>query len=165
VFIVDRALGERTDPAVIESRWSAYLEYLNSVKEHLGPGAAEYAFSEWHSDYAHKMSPHDAWVESISFRENATGPRLQNRSLSGSISLLASYHDGRILFHYDDVSSYQLEAKKVLRSPPRGHGDWLADEVRLTEGSQQMVHEIVFSSGAAWTIVSKDFHYSWVALC
>jgi hypothetical protein len=44
-----------------------------------------------------------------------------------------------------------------------GHRDWLVDEIRLSDRGL-VVHEILFSRGALWTIEAADLRYEWLSL-
>jgi len=44
-----------------------------------------------------------------------------------------------------------------------GHGDWLVDEVHLSERGY-VGHEILFSRGARWRIEAFDLRYEWLSL-
>jgi hypothetical protein len=44
-----------------------------------------------------------------------------------------------------------------------GHGDWLADQVQLSERGH-VVHEILLSRGDLWRIEALDLRYEWLAL-
>ncbi len=41
-----------------------------------------------------------------------------------------------------------------------GHGDWLIDEVRLSE-REFVLHEVEFSHGSRWIIECEDLIYQW----
>jgi hypothetical protein len=75
--------------------------------------------------------------------------------------LLSAYHDRHIELIYDGVRNYSLEASAEFKSPPAckiGHGDWLIDEIRLSEGNL-VLHEIEFSIGSRWVIECENIRY------
>ena len=75
--------------------------------------------------------------------------------------LLAAYHDGLIKLVYKDVQSYNFNTPANSTTGMRnGHGDWLIDEVRLSENGL-VLHEILFSTGVRWLIESADVTYHW----
>jgi hypothetical protein len=148
--------GTRIEIAELPGRFEAYREYLQSIKEHLSPSAFEFAIAGWHYDYRDHRCPHDSWVESLTIHEPASGERLQNRSLSISIRLLGAFHDGHLSLDYADVQTYTLENPRTRA----GHGDWLVDEIRLSEDGF-VLHEVVFSNGSRWLIEAKDISYEW----
>jgi hypothetical protein len=160
-FILDAS--ELRDPIEVSRRLRAYQEYLHSLRGRLAVGAYEYATSDWHTDYSNRMSPHDAWVQSLIIEEPASGERGENRSLKITIELLGSFHDGRIRFTYAEVRAYALSVPAGFEGPPLtgAHGDWKADEVRLSE-HELVLHEIVFSRGAHWQIEALDMKYEWL---
>jgi len=51
---------------------------------------------------------------------------------------------------------YSLEGPKT-RS---GHGDWLFDEIRLSENGF-VLHEVLFSNDSLWLIEAKDISCQW----
>ena len=161
------AISRLNDPHPDEvlSRWKAYEEYIRSIQGRLADDAYEYATSEWHKDYSHRMSPHDGWIERVTIEEPSGGDRCEQRSIRLAIELLGSYHDGRIRFTYPEVKSYRIEAPSEFEWPPYGvgHGDWLADEVGLST-SGLVLHQILFSRGAVWSIEARDLRYEWLPL-
>jgi hypothetical protein len=152
-------------PDEIAARWTAYREYLDSVKARLAPGALSYATSEWHIDQQSHKSPHDGWLESVLVQEPSTGVRKEQRSIEIVIDVLASVQDGKIRFTYSGVRSYAIGAPGEFAMPPLnvGHGDWLADEVRVSDRGL-VLHEILFSRGATWMIEAVDLRYEWLSL-
>jgi hypothetical protein len=77
------------------------------------------------------------------------------------MSLLGAYHDGHIKLVYTKVRSYDLTiGPKREAQAQRGHGDWLIDEIRLSD-RELVLHEILFASGARWLIESEDIEYTW----
>ena len=143
-----------------QSGWSAYRAYLESVKAQLAQSAYEFATASWHYDFADHRSPHDAWLEAVDIVEPACGKRREDRSIEIVARLLAAYHDGRIELRYSDVQTYSL-ASGVTNGA--GHGDWLYDEVRLSERGR-VLHEIEWSHGGLWLIECGDVAYRWVPL-
>src|SRR5882724_8551068 len=109
-FVVDIPRYPELSSEALVARWREYSEYIQSIEGKLPPHAFAYARSPWHSDYAHRMSPHDAWLERMSIEEPASGSRAEQRSIRITIELLGSYHDGRIRFVYPSVKSYTFYA-------------------------------------------------------
>jgi hypothetical protein len=97
--------------------------------------------------------------------EPSTGERSEERSIRITLELLGSYHDGRIRFSYPQVRSYSVMAPSEFEWPPRGvgHGDWLIDEVGLTDDGF-VTHEILFSRGSQWRIEAADLSYEWLPM-
>jgi hypothetical protein len=153
---------ELNDPAAVKAAFDAYYRYLESVRERLPPAAFEFATARWHYDPDDHRSPHDAWVESIHITEPSSGERREQRRIDIQLRLLGSYHDGHLELSYQDVQSYSLEAPLMPAGGDRpvGHGDWLVDEIRLSERGHVM-HEIRFSTGALWAIESLNVQCQW----
>lgn len=142
-------------PELVE-RSNAYLQYLQSIRESLPISAFQFATAEWHYDHNDHRCPHDSWVESLAIKEAASGERGQHRSLSISTCLLGAFHDGRLLLDYADVHMYSLESLKGQA----GHGDWLVDEIRLSENGL-VLHEVQFSNNSRWLIEARDISCEW----
>ncbi|MBK8465753.1 MAG: hypothetical protein IPL32_07975 [Chloracidobacterium sp.] len=143
-----------------QAGYSAYSAYLKSVKHRLPRCAYEFAAALWHYNFEDHRSPHDGWLEEIIIRESAFGERAENRSFEIVVRLFAAYHDGHIEFKYSDVQGYSL-ASDITNG--RGHGDWLYDEVRLSERGW-VLHEIEWSRGGLWLIECIDVAYKWMPL-
>lgn len=148
--------GGVTEISEVLERSKVYREYLRSVKERLPASAFEFATAAWHYDYSDHRSPHDSWVESLTIDEPARGGRLEDRSLRISARRLGAFHDGHLLLDYADVQMYSLKNPKA-RS---GHGDWLFDEIRLSENGF-VLHEVLFSNDSLWLIEAKDISCQW----
>ena len=147
---------------LLKSRFDAYLKYLQSIREKLPSPAYEFAVAEWHYNPEAPQCPHDSWVESVTISEPFSGDCRQYRSIEINLRLLGAYHDGYIDLKYNDVRSYSLETPADFKAPPLnvGHGDWLTDEVRLSERGH-VVHEIEFSRGSRWLIECGNIIYRW----
>jgi hypothetical protein len=157
MFLLDHGSCE---PAELKRRFDEYIRYLASIE--LPPSVRVFVEAPWYHDPADHRCPHDAWVERVSISEPSTGARRERRSLAIDVYLLGAYHDGQIQFHYDGVRSYSLEISPDCTLPPFGvgHGDWIADEIRLSDRGL-VAHEIRFSSGSRWLIEAADIEYSW----
>jgi len=140
--------------------WSNYCAYLESVKNRLPPSAYDFATASWHYDFSDHRAPHDGWVEQLIISEPATGERKEIRALEVIVQLFAAYHDGRIELKYSDVESYSLASGVTNAS---GHGDWLYDEIRLSEEGR-VLHEIEWSNGGLWLIECGNITYCWKPL-
>ena len=126
---------DSNDHSLFKSRFDVYREYLQSIREKLPSPAYEFAVAEWHYNPEDHQCPHDSWVESVTISEPYSGDSRQDRSIEINLRLLGAYHDGYIDLKYSDVRSYSLETPADFKAPPLnvGHGDWLTDEVRLSE--------------------------------
>ena len=145
-------------------RWRAYQAYLRSISNYLPDLTKQFALSEWYWDRSNfDRCPHDAWLESIEVCEPFSGDRKRERTIRIKLRLLASSHRGHILFEYEDVVGYQVGVPFLQMAQNTKHGDWLADEITLASNNQ-LVHEILFSSGAAWKIQCGSISYTYVPL-
>lgn len=162
-FILSSDSQDNSDsPELFKSRFDAYRDYLLSIRERLPSSAYEFATAEWHYDPQASQCPHDAWVNKLIIVEPASGDRQENRSIEILVELLGPYHDGHIHLTYKNVRSYSLETPPEFKLPPLnvGHGDWLTDEIRLSD-RDLVLHEIEFSRGSRWLIEAEDIVYEW----
>jgi len=143
-----------------QSHWSRYCDYLVSVRNQLTPAAYNFASAPWHYDFNDHRAPHDAWVEETVIREAASGERKDHRSLEIVIKLFGAYHDCHFELKYSAVQDYLLACHKQSGS---GHGDWLYDEIRLSDRGY-ILHEIEWSCGSRWLIECGDVSYNWTPL-
>jgi hypothetical protein len=159
-FFADIGWSGDVDPENIKRRLNEYNDYLKSIQESLPPAVYAFATAPWHyGDGARGL--HDSWLESLSISELASGERSQNRAIGIHIRLLGAYHDRHIELIYEGVRNYSLEISpefKSSRTYKSGHGDWLIDEIRLSE-SDLVLHEIEFSSGSRWIIECENIQY------
>jgi hypothetical protein len=140
----------------------SYLAYLDEHAEKMPPGAREFAMADWHYDIGHHQCPHDSWLEAFSINENAGGVRHENSTVDIEASFLGSYHDGHFSLIYRDVASYSLQFNKRSRTKiRRAHGDWMIDEVTVTDANM-LYHEIEFES-ATLMITCAELEYRWMA--
>lgn len=67
--------------------------------------------------------------------EPSSGERSEVRGLEIHVRLFGAYHDGYLNLAYERVRSYSLDTPGQFWLPPYGvgHGDWLVDEVRLSD--------------------------------
>lgn len=146
-------------------RLVAYHAYLDSIRPQLPPNVYDFAIAEWHYNPDFPQSLHDSWVESVSIIESPIRGNQHNRTLDITIRLFGPYHDGHIRIDYKDVYSYSinLPGGTELEIGPYRHGDWLVDEVSLSERNL-VVHEIEFRSGSRWMIESRDITCVWKPL-
>lgn len=141
-----------------QAGWSAYCAYLESVKGHLPQSAYAFAVASWHYNSEDHRSPHDGWLESLIISEPPFGERKEDRSIEIAARMLAAYHDGHIELKYSRVRSYSLVSGSKSEA---GHGDWLFDEIRLSEQGG-VLHEVEWSGGGSWLIECGDVSYTWM---
>ncbi len=163
-FLIDAYEGRSAEEA--EQRFKAYAEYLEKVKGALPKSALSFATAHWHYQFQDRHCPHDGWVEHLRIWESASGDRKQYRQTQIEIRILGAFHDAHLELNYKDVRSYTLSAQpQVDQKAGRGAGlgDWLIDEVRLSENNL-VLHEILFSNRSRWVIEASDFLWEWKPL-
>jgi hypothetical protein len=161
-FLLDAYRSEKAD---FLKHWAAYRDYLESMRARFPPGAFTFATANWHYDATDPRCPHDAWVETLIISEPSSGERSEHRSIAIHLRLLGAYHNGHIEPSYRRVQSYSLETPANaagLGAPLEGsgHGDWLVDEVRLSDLGL-VLHEVLFARGSRWLIECADITYQW----
>jgi hypothetical protein len=146
--------------ADVVAQFKRYRTYLSSVRSTFPPSAFALATSDWYFNFNDHRCPHDAWIESLEFRELGSSDRQEKRELSLKLTLLGAYHDGRIEIYYPRVYAYRLDNSNSFS----GHGDWRYDELRLSERGN-LLHEIEWANGNAfdsWLIEASDMTLQWV---
>jgi hypothetical protein len=140
-----------------------YPAYFESIKDKLPPNARDFAEAGWHYDFKSPKCPHDSWVETVVISEPADGETKDDRGLEIMVKLLGAFHDGLIELRYKGVYAYEMTGNSDESWPKihRPHGDWLIDEIRLSEKGR-VVHEIKFTQ-ATWRIECEDIVYAWIA--
>lgn len=146
------------DPQTAQNQFAAYHQYLEKMRDAFPKNAYDFATAGWHYDFQDSRCPHDAWLESLTIREPAKGERREVRQIDITIHLLGAFQDGFIEMFYPNVSEYFVNTP--ANDLVGNHGDWLIDEVRLSQ-KDQVVHEILFSRGAIVRITSTDIIYRW----
>jgi hypothetical protein len=127
----------------------------------LPAAATSFATAPCHWDTDDHRCPHDAQVDQLTVTEapSSGGPLVRIQ-----VRLLGAYHDGYLVLTYSGVVAYHLAGNTQLgESRGARHGDWLVDEIRLSEGGL-MIHETVFANGGRWTIKCRDFTWTWEPL-
>jgi len=155
-------LSKRNTPEQVEKALSEYAKYLLPVRHNLPLSAYEFASAPWHYDHTDHRCPHDSWLESVTISEPASGAHLEFRHIEISMRLFGAFHDGYLELSYPSVQSYSLSGASGI-SDNAGHGDWLVDEIRLSDRNL-VHHEILFGNGSRWLIESMDVKVSWVHL-
>jgi hypothetical protein len=145
------------DGLEVAEAFTAYADYLRSVKGLMPDSAYEFAAAEWHYDFNDHKCPHDSWVEHLNLKERSAGSRSEIRHLDIEVKLLGAYHDKWLYLSYLDVVSYSFHSGN--KEGDVGHGDWLIDEVRLSE-KRFVIHEVVFDTGAKWIIECGDIRFN-----
>jgi len=139
-----------------------YLRYLNSIQDRLPIHVYSFASDSRNFDFHSRSSLHDAWLDTITINETASGDRNDVRRIAINICLLGPYHDRKIHLHYTGVERYQFDTP-TRHGDPRfnhtGHGDLFTHEVRLGERSL-LIHELEFERGTTVLIECADFRHS-----
>jgi hypothetical protein len=160
-FLIDAYEGWSAEEAV--QRLKVYAEYLEKVKGGLPESAFKFASAPWHYQLQDHHCPHDGWVEHLKIWESASGDRKQHRQTQIEVHLLGAFHDAYLELNYKDVRSYTLSAEsneKQHADQAARHGDWLIDEVRLSEDNL-VLHEILFRNRSRWLIEASDVLWEW----
>lgn len=139
----------------------AYRNYLDSIRDRLPLTAYEFATAPWHFNPDSHRDVHDSWLEDATIGERSSGDRSQYRSIDLTVRLLGPHHDGHIEITYTTVRGYSMIAPLDGSEAGEGHGDWLYDEISLSERGL-LLHEIEWSRGSTWLIESKEFSYRWM---
>lgn len=134
--------------------------YLASISEGLTANVKAFALQDWYYDPNDHRCPHDSWLEQLTVDESAKGERKEKRCIAIRLRLLAPYHDGEILFTYENVRRYDFDALADFKSPPYGvgHGDFLQDEIRLLHDGL-IEHQIAFSRSSTFVIECADIGF------
>ncbi len=137
-----------------------YRRYIESVRESLPEAAYAFAVDSRHVDPAARETLHDAWLDSITIREDASGDRREIRRLAIDISLLGPFHDRRIHLRYRGVHAYRFEALPAegIRFTHTAHGDLLMHEMRVGAAGG-IVHELVFERRGTYLIECDEFSH------
>lgn len=142
--------------------FGAYSEYVESIKDRLPGHVYAFASGSQYFDLSSPSTLHDAWLESLVIRENATGERKQIRRTEIDICLLGAFHDRRIRLHYTEVSGYSMTLRHDegnSRWAHTAHGDLFTHEIRLGNGGF-LIHELLFEEEARIVIEGKDIRHS-----
>ncbi|MCP5522441.1 MAG: hypothetical protein H7A46_12930 [Verrucomicrobiales bacterium] len=155
-------LSAQREPDFLGAAFEHYRAYLAAHAEAFPAGAFALATSDWYFDFRDHRCPHDAWLESLSVNEPASGERNECRATEIRVRLLGAYHDGFIEFRYSRVFRYTMAAPAA----ERGLGDWLYDEFRVSPDGR-VIHEIEwagFGEGpeSRWLIEASDVEFEWI---
>jgi hypothetical protein len=163
-FLIDAYEGWSAAEAV--QRFKLYAEYLEKIKGGLPESAFKFASAPWHYQFQDRHCPHDGWVEHLKIWESASGESREFRQTQIDVRLLGAFHEAHLELNYKDVRSYTLNAQpngKQYGNQNTWHGDWLIDEVRLSENNL-VLHEILFRNRSRWLIEASDFLWEWKPL-
>lgn len=149
-----------TELSVIKKIFADYRQYLLDNKTSFPPDAFDFAFSDWHYNFSDHRCPHDSWVNSLQVLEVVKNSSRKDRELGIRVNLLGAYHDGEIEITYQSIKGYSFNLIPD-DTKWRRHGDWLIDEIYLSEKGW-LVHEIKFWLFGEWRIECEDIKYEWL---
>jgi len=134
-----------------------YLQYLETIKATLPLQVFEFASNENRHNLDSAHSLHDAWLTSLTVKENRRAQRPFKPKPTIEIVLLGPQHDREIVLSYVNVSSYRVEGEpNCFNAADTLHGDVDRHEVRVSEDGL-IVHEIKFSSRSSIIITCDNF--------
>jgi len=134
-----------------------YQHYLETNKDKLPPHAYEFAIDMNRHRLDSPHSLHDAWMTSITIKENRNPVFPFQPQPSIEIALLGQMRDRTILLCYSGIAHYQIEGyENPYNSDDTFQGDISWHEVRLNEEGL-LIHEIHFVSESKIMIVCEDF--------
>ena len=139
-----------------------YARYVESIRDRLPKHVHAFASDPRFFNITSNSSLHDAWLESFTVREAASGQRHEIRRLEIQILLLGPFHDLRTRLHYTDVIGYSAFAPAKPGHPRyehTAHGNLITHEVRLSDNGG-LIHEILFERDATILIECADFRHS-----
>ena len=142
--------------------WTRYSRYVESIRDRLPADVFAFASDSRYFDLSSHSSLHDAWLESLTVREVASGERQEIRGMEIAISLLGPFHDRRIRLHYTGVTRYTFGAPPRYGEPRyehTAHGDLITHEIRLGRDGL-LVHELLFERDATFLIECSDIRHS-----
>ena len=137
-----------------------YQAYLARERARFPSEAFAFAASDWHYDHEDHRGLHDSWLKALTISEEPV-EGISQRATRMTIVLLGPFHDGETTIDYDGVSGYRITSWKksdVAATVTKGHGDWLVDEVLVTEPGT-LTHEIHFSTGTKLEIECRNIRH------
>jgi hypothetical protein len=154
-------------PSAVKQCFDDYKKYLFSMRERFPENAFSFAQADWHYNPEDSRCPHDAWLEAMEIIEEKTSESSSKRNTNIKIKLLGAYHNGIITIFYKQVKYYCLGKFPYkdnddfgLKKAVNFHGDWLVDEIYLSEESL-VIHDIEFANKVRWIIHCEDIEYNW----
>lgn len=142
--------------------FDSYRAYLETIRDRLPESVFTFASSRGHFDFESHSSLHDAWLETLTVSESASGANGEVRKLEVHLCLLGPYHDRRIRLHYTGVSQYSFIVPArydVPRYSHTAHGNLFTHEITL--GHKGLIlHELVFERDATLLIECADIKHS-----
>ncbi|MDB6028954.1 MAG: hypothetical protein JWM68_5177 [Verrucomicrobiales bacterium] len=134
-----------------------YAAYLDSIRNRLPAHVGAFASDSRHFDLSSHSSLHDAWLESLTVSEAATGQRSEIRRLEIHLCLLGPFHDRRIHLRYSGVTRYRFDLS-AQEGEQVAQGDLFTHEIRVNDAGA-LIHEILFQN-ATLLIECRDMRHS-----
>ena len=139
-----------------------YKKYVQSIRGQLPAHIYAFTANINHFNLESHSSLHDAWLESLTVREPATGERNEIRRLEVKMALLGPFHDRRIHLHYTGVTRYSFDCPPRYSHPRyehTTHGDLFTHEIRLGHDGL-FIHELLFERDATFLVECADIRHS-----
>lgn len=134
-----------------------YRQYLEENRDRFPLAVFEFAANVERYSLDSPHSLHDAWLSSISVKENRSKHRPFEPRPSVELVLLGPKHDRDIILTYEGVSHYQIEgSRNPYNWAETFHGDLNSHEVRITEKGE-IIHEIAFVSKSSVLVTCETF--------
>jgi hypothetical protein len=155
---VEHILNSETDGIDFDR----YRVYVESIRTKLPEHVYAFASNPGHFNLDSHSSLHDAWLETLTVLETASGERRQMRQLEIQVCLLGPHHDRRIHLNYTGVTQYSFYMPPKYTEPRyrhTAHGDLLTHEIRLGQ-SGLLIHELLFERGSTLLIECADMRHS-----
>ncbi len=134
------------NPSVEGIHFETYRTHLETIRHRMPAHVYAFAADFQHFDLFSHSTLHDAWLESITIEEIATGTRHEVRRLEIRLRLLGAFHDRHIHLRYEGVTSYS-NAMPARHGDSRyehtSHGDLFTHEV-LVNDAGMLTHELLF---------------------
>ncbi|SFM37402.1 hypothetical protein [Marinobacter zhejiangensis] len=141
----------------MQKDFDSYLEYIEANRSRFSAAVYEFASSITRYDLNSPHSLHDAWLSSLTVKENRNSERPFELDTTIELVLLGPMHDREISLKYVGVQSYRFEGKQnPYNWADTFHGDISGHEVTATDDGS-VVHEIEYVSGSRIVISCKDF--------
>lgn len=152
---LSKAFTRKNERNMYES-FDEYIKSLEKEKENIPVHVYEFATDSSRYDLQSPHSLHDAWLTSLTIRENRHAVRPFEPEPTIEIVLLGQMHDRDIVLKYRQIEWYKMAGfKNQYNWGDTFQGDVGAHEVRL-EG-HFIIHEIEFVSRSSIVVACRDF--------
>jgi len=137
--------------------FDSYIHYLKQNKDGFNESVYTFASSTERHNLESPHSLHDAWLTSITIKENRKRESPFNPKLGIEIVLFGPMHDRNIILNYAGVASYTINGiKNKINIGDTFQGDITCHQVTLNENGLIM-HEILFTSKSNIIITCEEF--------